>query len=132
VATVTERQPVADKASPWISLAALSGLLSVVAGAIATHAISDPGARELLRTGANYEAIHALAALAAVALTRNAERPAWIAPALFLGGTVLFSGSLYALALGAPRWTGAITPFGGLSFMAGWAVLVIQGARGRI
>jgi len=122
---------VADKASPWISLAALSGLLSVAAGAFAAHAVRDPGARELLRTGANYEAIHALAALAAVALARNAHRPARLAPALFLGGTVLFSGSLYALALGAPRWTGAITPLGGLSFMAGWAVLAIQGARIR-
>jgi uncharacterized membrane protein YgdD (TMEM256/DUF423 family) len=45
------------------------------------------------------------------------------APAFFLAGIVLFSGSLYAMALGAPRWLGAVTPIGGLCFLAGWAAL---------
>ncbi|HEY0435744.1 MAG TPA: DUF423 domain-containing protein, partial [Phenylobacterium sp.] len=51
------------------------------------------------------------------------------APAFFLAGVLLFSGSLYAMALGAPRWLGAVTPVGGLGFLAGWAVLA-WAARG--
>jgi uncharacterized membrane protein YgdD (TMEM256/DUF423 family) len=115
--------------SLWARLAAISGLISVAAGAFAAHSVKDPGARELLRTGASYEATHALATLAALALGRGTS----LVPPLFLGGTVLFSGSLYALALGAPHTVGAITPIGGLAFIAGWAVLALQagGARRR-
>ena len=112
--------------SLWVRLAAVSGLVSVAAGAFAAHAAKDPAARELLRTGATYEVTHALAALAAVALGRQGGRGSALAPALFLGGTVLFSGSLYALAFGAPRSVGAITPLGGLAFLAGWAVFALQ------
>ncbi len=109
----------------WIRLAAVSGLLSVAIGALAAHGVTDPAPRELLRTGANYEAIHALAALAAIALAHDRQRGAAVTSALFLGATILFSGSLYALAAGAPRWVGAITPLGGLGFMAGWMSLAI-------
>jgi uncharacterized membrane protein YgdD (TMEM256/DUF423 family) len=117
----------------WVRLAAASGLISVASGAFATHGMAaHPAAQELLRTGAQYEGLHALAALAAVALARGlGGRSATVAPALFLGGSVLFSGSLYALAFGAPRLVGAITPLGGLSFMAGWAWLVWSGGKGR-
>jgi uncharacterized membrane protein YgdD (TMEM256/DUF423 family) len=118
-----------DTRSTWMRLAAASGLVSVAAGAFAAHAVRDAGAKELLHTGANYEAIHALATLAAIALAKDDPRPSNLAPGLFLGGTVLFSGSLYALALGAPRLVGAITPLGGLAFMAGWLILVVRGAR---
>ncbi|HEY2051757.1 MAG TPA: DUF423 domain-containing protein [Caulobacteraceae bacterium] len=120
----------AANGSLWVRLAAISGLISVAAGAFAAHSVKDPGARELLRTGASYEATHALATLAAVAL---GGRGSGLIPALFLGGTVLFSGSLYALALGASHAVGAITPIGGLAFIAGWAVFALQagGARGR-
>jgi uncharacterized membrane protein YgdD (TMEM256/DUF423 family) len=106
----------------WIRLAAVSGMLSVAAGAFAAHGIADPAAKEWLRTGANYEAIHALATLAAALLPADARRAGW-PPALFLLGSLLFSGSLYAMALGAPRWLGAVTPLGGLLFLAGWAAL---------
>ncbi len=116
-----------DLRTTWVRLAAASGLVSVAAGAFAAHGIEDPGARELLHTGAQYEAIHALATLAAVALAGRDGRSPVLAPSLFLGGSVLFSGSLYALALGAPRWTGAITPVGGLAFMAGWVALAVRG-----
>ncbi len=118
-----------DARSTWIRLAAASGLVSVAAGAFAAHAVRDPGVKELLHIGSNYEAIHALASLAAIALAKDDDRPTNLAPALFLGGTVLFSGSLYALALGAPRLVGAITPLGGLAFMAGWLTLIVRGAR---
>jgi uncharacterized membrane protein YgdD (TMEM256/DUF423 family) len=107
----------------WIRLAAASGLLSVAAGAFAAHGVSDPAAKDLLRTGANYEALHALAILACAALFRaRPARAAWAA-ALFLAGSALFSGSLYALAFGAPRLAGAVTPIGGVMFLAGWAAL---------
>ena len=108
----------------WTRLAALSGLVSVAAGAFAAHGIVDPAARDWVRTGAHFEAIHALAILACAALfTDGVPRAGW-PPALFLSGSVLFSGSLYAMALGAPRWMGAVTPLGGLSLMAGWAALI--------
>ncbi len=112
--------------SLWVRLAAASGFVSVAAGAFAAHGVKDAAVRELVRTGAQYEAIHALAALAAVALARGG-RASHLAPALFLGGSVLFSGSLYALAMGAPRIMGAVTPLGGLGFLAGWAVLAVTG-----
>jgi uncharacterized membrane protein YgdD (TMEM256/DUF423 family) len=107
----------------WTTLAALSGLLGVAAGAFGAHGVQDPTARELLRTGATYEFIHALATLACAALAATAMPRARFAPAWFLAGALLFSGSLYALAFGAPRMVGLITPFGGLAFMVGWAML---------
>lgn len=107
----------------WTSLAAVTGLIAVAMGAFAAHGMSDPTARELLRTGAQYAGLHAVATLACVGLIAAGARRARFAPGFFLGGIVLFSGSLFALALGAPRWTGAITPIGGLLFLTGWAVL---------
>jgi uncharacterized membrane protein YgdD (TMEM256/DUF423 family) len=106
-----------------VRLAALSALLSVAFGAFAAHGARDARAAELLHTGALYQMTHALAVFAWLAV-RNAggKVGAW-APGLFLGGTVLFSGSLYALAFGAPRVLGMITPLGGLAFLAGWLVL---------
>jgi len=107
----------------WVRLAALSGFISVAAGAFAAHGVSDPGAKELLRTGASYEAIHAVATLVCAGLFLDgAPRAAW-PPAFFLGGSTLFSGSLYAMALGAPRWLGVVTPLGGLMLLAGWVTL---------
>lgn len=118
----------------WIRLAALSGLISVIAGAFGAHGMAGhPLAQELLKTGAQYEAIHALATLAAVLLARGggqgSGRGAILAPVLFLTGSLIFSGSLYALALGAPRLVGAVTPLGGLALMAGWASLIWTGGR---
>ena len=106
----------------WVRLAALSGFLSVAAGAFAAHNLTDPLAKEWMRTGANYEGMHALAALLAVLLLPQPPR-ARLPAALFLSGSVVFSGTLYAMALGAPHWLGAITPLGGLSLLGGWATL---------
>jgi len=113
----------------WMMLAAASGFVSVAAGAFAAHGLNDPAARELMKTGATYEFMHAMASFACATFMQVGAARARFAPAFFLGGTVLFSGSLYALALGAPRLTGAITPFGGLLFLTGWAVLA-WAARG--
>lgn len=75
------------------------------------------------QTGARYHMDHALAmGLAALAGSR-------LSPAFFLAGIVLFSGSLYALALGAPGWLGIVTPFGGCFFIAGWICLAISSWR---
>ena len=112
----------------WMMLAAISGFVSVAAGAFAAHGLTDR-ASEVMRTGATYEFMHAMATLACATFMQVGAQRARFAPAFFLSGTVLFSGSLYALALGAARWTGIFTPFGGLLFLAGWAVLA-WAARG--
>ncbi|MCR5876336.1 DUF423 domain-containing protein [Phenylobacterium sp. J426] len=104
-------------------VAALLGLACVGFGAFGAHGISDPKAQEWLRTGAMYGFVHVLAVYAA----ERYGSP--LAPTLFIAGVVIFSGSLFAMALGAPRWFGAITPIGGLSLMAGWAALAWTLAR---
>ncbi|MGA0605023.1 DUF423 domain-containing protein [Phenylobacterium sp. VNQ135] len=103
--------------------AALLGLACVGFGAFGAHGVSDPKAQEWLRTGALYGFVHVLAVFAA----ERYGSP--VPPALFLAGVVVFSGSLFAMGFGAPRWFGAITPIGGLSFMAGWAALAWAVAR---
>lgn len=107
----------------WLSLAALGGFLSVAFGAFAAHGIADPRAQALLHTGSLYGFMHCLAVFASFAVVQAGGVRARIAPALFLPGVLLFSGSLYGLALGAPRIVGAITPIGGLLFLGGWLVL---------
>ena len=108
-------------------LGALSGLLSVAAGAFGAHGLRarlSPDLLAVFEVGARYQMMHALALLAvAWACTRWPSRPVRAAGWLFVAGTVLFSGSLYALALTGTRGLGAITPFGGALFLAGWAAL---------
>jgi uncharacterized membrane protein YgdD (TMEM256/DUF423 family) len=113
----------------WLTLAALGGFVCVAAGAFAAHGMSDPRAQELLRTGSLYGFVHVLATLACAPLIGLGAGRARFAPGFFLAGVLLFSGSLIALAFGAPRWIGAVTPFGGLSFLAGWLTLA-WAARG--
>ena len=113
----------------WMTLAAASGFVSVAAGAFAAHGIPDPRGQELMRTGASYELMHAMATFACATFMQAGAARARFAPAFFLSGTVLFCGSLYALALGSPRLVGLVTPLGGLFFLAGWSVLA-WAARG--
>lgn len=113
-----------------VRLAALSGFLAVALGAFAAHGAKDARAAELLHTGSLYQMTHALAVFGCLAMRqvrkdRTSGRDL-AAPALFLIGTVLFSGSLYALAFGAPRIMGLVTPFGGLCFLTGWLMLAWQ------
>lgn len=112
-----------SKLRPWMFAAAVGGFLAVGFGAFAAHGLSDPKAKEWMHTGATYAFMHVMAVFAAAFLASRGSRRARIAPPLFLAGVVLFSGSLFAMALGAPRWFGAITPIGGLLFLVGWAVL---------
>jgi uncharacterized membrane protein YgdD (TMEM256/DUF423 family) len=107
----------------WMTLAAVGGFVAVAVGAFAAHGVGNPRAAELLRTGAMYGFMHSMATLSCATFMQVGGRRARHAPALFLSGVVLFSGSLYGLALGAPRWIGVATPVGGVLFLAGWAVL---------
>jgi uncharacterized membrane protein YgdD (TMEM256/DUF423 family) len=110
----------------WIVTAAVSGAIAVIFGAFAAHGIdaaTAPGmkAREWLQTASRYETVHALGMLAITALAPRLKKSlAAAALLLFLVGSVLFPGALYGLALGGPRWLGAVVPVGGLAFIAGW------------
>jgi uncharacterized membrane protein YgdD (TMEM256/DUF423 family) len=114
----------------FLTLGALSGFLSVAAGAFGAHALRDRLAANYLtifETAARYQMYHALA-LVAVALLMDRWPGAQLQWAgwLFVIGTVLFSGSLYALAMTGTRWLGAITPLGGVAFLAGWICLALS------
>ncbi len=110
--------------TPLALLVGIAGASAVLLGAFGAHALRevlDPKQRELWHTAVDYHVWHALGLVLAVGLGRTRSRG--VAIAAFTLGIVLFSGSLYALALGAPRWTGIITPFGGLAFVVGWVAL---------
>jgi uncharacterized membrane protein YgdD (TMEM256/DUF423 family) len=109
-----------------LGLAALSGFIAVCAGAFGAHGAAELQAKALLETGAHYQLIHALAAVACALLERHGLRRAVLAGWLFLGGALLFSGSLYLLAIGKPSILGAVTPIGGLLLLAGWASLALS------
>jgi uncharacterized membrane protein YgdD (TMEM256/DUF423 family) len=117
----------------FFALGALSALLAVAAGAFGAHALRGrlvPDMQTVFETGARYQMYHALALfVTAGALTRWPGGPVIAAGWLFVAGTVLFSGSLYLLALTGQRWLGAITPLGGLAFIAGWAALAWAALR---
>lgn len=118
------RQPVPTLAGRLSWLAGTAGASAVLLGAFGAHALRgvlDPAGRELWHTASQYHFWHALA-LAAACLAPDV-RARRTAAGAFAIGIVLFSGSLYALALGAPRWCGAITPLGGVAFIVGWIAL---------
>jgi len=111
----------------FIPLAALSACISVAAGAFGAHALAatlTPERLAVFETAARYQMYHALALLAVGLLATQADsRALTIAGWLFVAGTLLFSGSLYALTLTGTRWLGAVTPLGGVAFIAGWLAL---------
>src|SRR5947199_3463932 len=110
----------------WLAIAGLGGLASVAAGALAAHLAGEPRAADLLRTGALYGMVHAAALIAVIGLAQGREPrrgAAAVAGWSFALGIPLFSFSLFALALGAPRWAGSAAPVGGGLLMLGWAAL---------
>jgi uncharacterized membrane protein YgdD (TMEM256/DUF423 family) len=119
----------------FLALGALSAAISVAAGAFGAHALKARLSEDLLavfETGARYQMFHALGILAAAwACGRFPGAAATWAGWLFAAGTVLFSGSLYALALSGVRALGAITPVGGVAFIAGWIALAAAALRAR-
>jgi len=117
----------APAASPWGAAGALSACVAVLAGAFGAHALRPsltPAALATFETAARYQMFHALALLIVAGLLERPRHPAVARAALaFLAGTVVFSGSLYALALTGHTWLGAVTPLGGAAFIAGWLLL---------
>lgn len=119
----------------FVMIGAVSGMLSVAAGAFGSHALKQHLSSDLLavfETGARYQMYHALALVAvAWAVTRWAAPQLTWAGWLFVAGTLLFSGSLYGIALSGNRTLGVITPLGGICFLAGWTCLAWGVASGR-
>lgn len=114
--------------------AAISGALAVMTGAAGAHWFGDlagGNARAVFETAGRYHRLHSLAlAIGALAPAAGAHRRACVlACAAWLAGMLVFSGSLYLLALTGAAWLGAITPFGGIALIAGW--LVFTGAAVR-
>jgi len=108
-------------------------MLAVMAGAFGTHGLRDrlgPDLLAVFETAARYQMFHALGLIAAGLLAdRRPGRAVAAAGGLFLAGTLLFSGSLYALALTGVRALGAITPIGGLCFIMGWIAMAAAAVR---
>lgn len=114
----------------FISIGALSGFVAVAAGAFGAHALRDRLSADMLQvfqTGVSYQMYHALALVGVgILLARySVDGSVWLSASgwLMIAGTLLFSGSLYLLSLSGTTWLGAITPLGGLAFLAGWLAL---------
>jgi uncharacterized membrane protein YgdD (TMEM256/DUF423 family) len=117
-------------------LGAISTGIGVALGAFGAHGLRARLAVDMLQTfetGVRYHMYHALALFVVVfAITRWQQSVGWSVAAgwLFVVGLFLFSGSLYLLAITGVRWLGAITPLGGVAFIAGWVCLVVAAIRG--
>jgi uncharacterized membrane protein YgdD (TMEM256/DUF423 family) len=115
----------------WIGIGALAMFLAVAAGAFGAHGLKERVDAEHLaiwHTAVQYHALHALALVAHGIRRERVECGA--APAYLLSaGILLFSGSLYGLALGGPSWLGPITPLGGAAFLGGWLAFAVQALR---
>ncbi len=117
----------------FVVLGAVSGAISVGAGAFGAHALRErlePRMLEVFETAARYQMYHALALFAvAWAASRFPGALTTSSGWLFVAGTLLFSGSLYAMTFTGIRALGAITPIGGVCFIAGWICLALAAAR---
>ena len=118
----------------FVALGAASAFVAVGAGAFGAHALRARLAPDMLavfETAARYQMYHAFGLLAAAwALERWPMATATAAGWCFIVGVALFSGSLYLLVLTGPRWLGAVTPLGGLAFLAGWLTLALATRQG--
>lgn len=111
---------------PWAVWGAVHAFIAVAAGAFGAHALKTRLTSEMLtvfETGVRYHMYHALGLWAVAFAASQQKAGAELAGWAMIGGIALFSGSLYALALTGVRWLGAITPLGGLCFLAAWAIL---------
>ncbi len=111
----------------WIAIAAINLAIAVLLGAFGAHGLKNRASVEQLgwwHTATEYFFYHALGLLALGILIKILPELSFRLPAVLLQlGIVVFCGSLYLMALGAPRWFGAITPLGGLAMIAGWFAL---------
>lgn len=114
-------------------LGALNGFVAVAAGAFGAHALKarlTPDLLAVFETGARYQMVHALAIVAAGLVAARWPGPAApVAGWLFVAGCIVFSGSLYVLALSGVRGWGAVTPLGGLALLGGWLCLAWAAVR---
>lgn len=120
----------------FFALGAIFGFLSVAAGAFGAHALSTrlaPDRLVLFELAARYQMYHALALLGVAFAVDRFGSTAPAAGWLFVAGILIFCGTIYALAFGAPRWFGAITPIGGVCMLLGWLLLAwsVKGGTGR-
>jgi len=114
------------------SIAAVSAAIAIGFSAFGAHGAANPQAAEWLRTGGLYQLIHAVAVVA-VALSPGSGQGTLNGPAaILLGGSALFAATLYAMAFGAPRWLGAITPIGGVLMILGWLWLAWRFVGSRL
>lgn len=118
----------------FLVIAALSGFLAVALGAFGAHGLKDKLAPDLMavyQTAVQYHFYHTLVLLAvAMLLLRYPQQGALVASGgLLVAGLLLFSGSLYVLALSGVRWLGAITPLGGVAFLLAWLLLAWFGIK---
>lgn len=118
----------------WLAIAGLGGLASVAAGALAAHGAFDAQSAMLLHTGELYGMVHAAALLALTAAAERRERlgvTLILAGSAFAVGIVLFSFSLFALALTGIQGFAIATPFGGTALLIGWAALALRAVAPR-
>lgn len=125
-----------DRQSGSTLLATACGLMAagVALGAFGAHGLRTrltPDLLAIFETGVRYHLVHGLAAVVCVVLTRGGARRAATAGWMFIAGTLIFSGSLYVLALTGQRWLGAVTPVGGVCWIAGWLVLAASSGTRR-
>lgn len=116
----------------WIGIGAAVCALAVLAGAFGAHGLKarlDPPSLELWETAARYFMYSGLGLMAIGLAGQLTARPVAAAAGSLLAGALIFSGTVAALALGGPRWLGAITPIGGLLMIAGFALLALQAFR---
>lgn len=116
-------------------IAGVLGFTGVGLGAFGAHALKavliERGMLDVWRTAVQYQMIHALGVLVLAVFGGAVGR--WVSVAVWAwsAGVLLFSGSLYWLALGGPRWLGPVTPLGGVAFLLGWAAVVCAGLMGK-
>ncbi len=117
----------------FLAIGAVNGFLAVAFGAFAAHGLKgilSEGLLAVFQTGVDYQAMHAAALLVVGILGGRAPHPRLtLAGWAFATGILLFSGSLYLLALTDARWLGAVTPFGGTAFLVGWGALAWYALR---
>ncbi len=119
----------------FLALGGVYAALAVAIGAFGAHGLKDRltlDALAIYQTGVQYHFWHAFGLLAVGLLCQRLPKSAWLRGAgwLLAVGILLFSGSLYALALGAPRGFGIVTPFGGVAFILGWVAMVVGVVKG--